>query len=312
MWHMRDFVPPEFLDTALFPSRKRQEFFNAACLGYCSSMNRSWVASIDTDEYVVFNRFTSSDPDWEMAKEIRWRQQQASDSATLSPGEQLILTRSLLPPTGGPTTIHDFIKQEHLMSHQPWVYQSCVPMTRLMFGARETPSVMSRDNETIVPIGFQAEKFDTLRFLQHRAKGICHANCKGKVLVDVSRIPKEHLVHEYYVTNKSIPTSTFGAHDPVRECNGTLIPSYRHSVLRVHHYLGSHEAFFARHDPRRTNKKFGWYKNLQSEPELEARGWLKSFVDSVGLDKAHRLLKGVGVIEIRDGAWLNISTNPSP
>jgi len=37
-------------------------------------------------------------------------------------------------------------------------------------------------------------------------------------------------------------------------------------------------------------KKFNWYKGLQSEPELEASYWLKSFVANVGEQEARFLL----------------------
>jgi hypothetical protein len=173
-----------------------------------------------------------------------------------------------------------------LLDATTWNYQSCVPMTRLQFGA-----MISSVDDVQMSGGFDATKLDTLRFRQHREKGKCASNYKGKVLLDLSRIPDDHLVHRH-----EGGVGHFTPHDPIVECNKTLIPSYLHSVLRVPHSLGSEEAFFAKHDPRRTHKKFKWYKNLKSVPEMEATHWLKSFVDSMDEEKAQAWLKGPGEI----------------
>lgn len=311
-WNISAILPAEIVSEISNPNTPqdarlillKQALFYSKCLLLMKRLKRSWVALHDADEFITFNRFTPSDPNWKERNETLKRAAGRSESMSLA--DHLVLARTRLPEAGGAITVADFINREH--DRAPWAYQPCLPMTRLLFGAAESPEVLSRDTETnVVPHGFNATNFDTLRYLQHRAKGSCSRNCKGKTMVDVSRIPNEHLVHSHYMVNKSIPFSTFSPHDPVLECNKTLVPSYLHSVLRVNHYLGSQEAFFAKGDPRRAaGTKFRWYNDLKSLPETEGRQWLAQFVERVGSKRAYALLKGAGEIEIQQAVGGNL------
>ena len=292
LWQLDNLVPPDIAKKEKTHVVERQTYFLSACFQHLKKVHsknhastKTWVTSHDVDEFITFNRFTLDDPHWKVRNEtlLRYNQQTNRD---MSLQDHLVVARTRLPAqTGVDVRIADFIASEQTMP--PWNYQSCVPMTRLQFGGRR-----SSVDDVQMSGGFDATKLDTLRFRQHREKGKCASNCKGKVLLDLSRIPDDHLVH-----SRKGGVSHFGPHDPIVECNKTLIPNYLHSVLRVQHYLGSKEAFFAKHDPRRTNKKFNWYKNLKSVPEMEATHWFKSFVDSMGEEKAQALLKGAGEID---------------
>ena len=278
VWNTSDVTPVDKLETYY----SRQNHFDFACLQEMKRVNRSWVTVIDTDEYITFNRFSHGDP---TQLELNFSQYATTARDTL------IRARTRLPMTGGDTTAYSFIQQES--EHLPWAYQSCVPMFRLQFGLRETPlSQLEREDEDVsFPAGYNATDYYTTRYYQHRPKGRCKKNCKGKTMIDVSRIPEDHLIHPDYNPPGSA-TTRCGPHNPVPECNGTLIPDYATSIFRVHHYLESGETVTARKIQHGSSKikKFHWYKGLQSEPELEASYWLKYFVANVGEQEARFLL----------------------
>merc|ERR1712238_403770 len=119
-------------------------------------------------------------------------------------------------------------------------------------------------NDTEIPDGFEASEFYTLRYLQHGGTGRgCKKNCKGKTIVDVSRIPIDHLTHSDFIPGGA--TSGCTPHNPVPECNGTLVPDYDSSIFAVHHYLksiGSARLQKIEHESNKM-KKFQWYKDLE-------------------------------------------------
>ena len=113
----------------------------------------------------------------------------------------------------------------------------------------------------------QRDILHTLRFFHHKGgQAKCTGNnCKGKVLLDLTRIQ-----------------------DPVLECPGNEIPSSLESVLRVHHYLGSEG---------NRDEKSERYKDLSIMPETELTHWLVPFIESVDKKPAVRLLDGAGEVE---------------
>lgn len=275
IWNTSDVTPPDQIGNL----NSRQNHFNFACLHEMKRVNRSWVASIDTDEYITFNRFSDEDPS---LVDLNF----SENATTLR--DNLLRARARLPMTGSTTTAYSFIQQEN--DNLPWAYQSCVPMFRMQFGVRETPSSPVFDDS--FPSGYNATDYYTTRYFQHRSpKGSCNRNCKGKTIIDVSRIPNDHLIHPDYNPPGSA-TSRCGPHNPVPECNNTLVPNYATSIFRLHHYLESAETVLSRNIQHGSSKmkKFNWYKDLQSEPEFEASFWLKSFVANVGEQDARFLL----------------------
>eukprot|EP00985_Skeletonema_marinoi_P010726 scaffold5037_cov180-Skeletonema_marinoi.AAC.2 len=277
IWNTSDVTPVDKVDGL----NNRQNHFDFACLQEMKRVNRSWVTIIDTDEYITFNRFSHGDP---TLLELNFSQYATTTR------DNLIRARTRLPITGGDTTAYSFIQQES--DNLPWAYQSCVPMFRLQFGLRETPiSQLEREDDLSLPAGHKTTDYYTTRYFQHRPKGSCNKNCKGKTMIDVSRIPDDHLIHSDYNPHGGATTSC-GPHNPVPECNGTLVPDYATSIFRVHHYLESVDTVMSRNIQHGSSKmkKFNWYKGLQSEPELEASYWLKSFVANVGEKEARFLL----------------------
>mmetsp|Transcript_282 Transcript_282/g.341 ORF Transcript_282/g.341 Transcript_282/m.341 type:complete len:195 (-) Transcript_282:135-719(-) len=158
-------------------------------------VNRSWVTIIDTDEYITFNRFSHGDP---TLLELNFSQYATTTR------DNLIRARTRLPITGGDTTAYSFIQQES--DNLPWAYQSCVPMFRLQFGLRETPmSQLEREDDLSLPAGYKTTDYYTTRYFQHRPKGSCNKNCKGKTMIDVSRIPDDHLIHSDTILTGVLP-----------------------------------------------------------------------------------------------------------
>ena len=308
-WNFTEFIYPEYLGpNSTMEQRTRQQFFHEACFNFLKKKNKKWVTAVDTDEYVTFNRFTETDLPAHQATRDATLAKAANGTAPLTRQEEMILARTRIPPIDDPTTVWEFMQQEK--NNPPWNTEGCVTMTRLMLGARENPWITQNIQATL-PNALNATKLDTLRFFQHRAKGICKRNCKGKALLEVSRIPDEHLLHpvtlrkQYEQRQEPVPTklpplSPLGPHTPVLECRNDEIPNYLTSILRVQHYLGSEEAFFARKDYRGANrdKKFNWYRNLSSRPELEATHWVTHFIQKVGgVEQAAALLDGAGEVQ---------------
>mmetsp|Transcript_9343 Transcript_9343/g.14125 ORF Transcript_9343/g.14125 Transcript_9343/m.14125 type:complete len:92 (+) Transcript_9343:270-545(+) len=62
------------------------------------------------------------------------------------------------------------------------------------------------------------------------------------------------------------------------------------TLLRVHHYLGSWEAYNSRKDIRRTREKFEEKGNVDFGSDDDIRPWLNTFIDLVGEEKAQNLL----------------------
>jgi len=67
--------------------------------------------------------------------------------------------------------------------------------------------------------------------------------------------------------------------------------------LRVHHYLGSWEQYTARSDVRRDRNKFDLSAFVNKGTDYQLQGWLKRFVEMVGVEKSKKLLQHSGIIE---------------
>ena len=78
----------------------------------------------------------------------------------------------------------------------------------------------------------------------------------------------------------------------------------RKSPLVAHHYVGTWDQWTFRDDPRSwTRKKVGKYQAMAGEEdgvilhqEMAATMWLEGFVQLHGVEKAKRLLEGVGYV----------------
>lgn len=73
---------------------------------------------------------------------------------------------------------------------------------------------------------------------------------------------------------------------------------YETGLLRVHHYLGSWEQYSAREDVRRNRDKFDVSAFVNFGTDYQLQGWLKRFVETVGVEKSKLLLQHSGMIDV--------------
>jgi len=243
--------------------RKRQNVFQSACAQFHKRQNRSWVAFIDTDEFITFNTINID--------------KEAPQNSS-----------SLLSIRG--STIWEYIY------NFSFKWDVCVGMARVLFisseeqnktklyeGAVGLPSSSSLlGNPTV---------FDTLRFFYHAR--LSEQSTLGKSLVDVSRVSYEDLAFTSFGAKVRV-----NAHRPFLICDPSVTNvDYDTSHFRVQHYLGNWDAYSARSDLRRQKEKFQEKNNPANiaGPIYDAQPWLKAFVKSMGsTEVATKFLRGVG------------------
>mmetsp|Transcript_758 Transcript_758/g.1771 ORF Transcript_758/g.1771 Transcript_758/m.1771 type:complete len:290 (+) Transcript_758:1499-2368(+) len=201
----------------------------------------------------------------------------------LSP-EDLMSVRKRLPLVGNGKTILDVLESEtdFFGDHAEETIGPCLSMPRLLYGSQE-----DQDRPKMAPDGFADADFVTLRYRWHAIKE-AHANKFQKTIVDVSRLSEGNLLNE--AENIHVPLKYYCRRDP---------PRYSASYFRVNHYLDSFEAYSYRNDARSEKRQC---RECYDEKGREAanamdddiRPWLRSFVDSVGREKAEVLLAGAG------------------
>jgi len=114
------------------------------------------------------------------------------------------------------------------------------------------------------------------------------ANKFQKAMVDVSRLRMEAFDGE--AENIHVPLRYHCRKDP---------PRYSTSYFRVNHYLDSFEAYSYRNDARSNKRQCRECydqkgREATTSMDDDIRPWLKSFVESVGHEKAKKLLAGAG------------------
>lgn len=292
-WSEVDFMPPRLMDahaqeltpvalTRLF--RQRQEEFYARCMARLKYEGRTWVALVDTDEYIQPN-FHSHRHD----AYLRSRQQQQIEKNPMT-------VLDLLKPREHDTHVVDHnpeakraAEQESKLAQQLEL-SPCFPMARLSFGVKESDSSELHNNDISIPWGFNPLDFQTLRWRWHAGRSKKSVNKISKALMDVSRVD----------SSLFIPTEQVMVHLPVKEhCRGEedLWILNTNSLLVVHHYGGTWEQWSRRgsSDPRgkRTREAYDQMK-YDKQVDDTIRPWLAVFVKEVGWWTARRLLHNVG------------------
>jgi len=253
----------------------RQRHFVKSCIKFHKESGRKWIAVIDTDEFIVFNRAHDDEP---------------------SNGTRAVSTErksNKLPTTGGDVTVLDFINGLAQKEYSPWRSSDnpCIIIPRLRFGAVESEKRKIYNGTGIDPDTGAEEptgpaRLDTLRFRHHAARGPTKyreydPNSYGKPIIDLSRIPME-----------SLEGTPLGPHAATPECKDAEIDGvYHSSLLRVHHYLGSRKKYFGRKgDTRRNVEKFERDATLSAGEDDDIRPWFKSFMKEAGTIRAKKLL----------------------
>ena len=225
--------------------------------------NQTWTALIDSDEYIVPNVHAK----WLYRLRLR------SASATTSRIKR--------------KTVLEYIQQASYFQ-QDRFRSPCISMPRLLIGTKE-----STDDEIskLVPSGFNATDFLTLRWRWHGDRQNTKLNQAGKTMIDVSRVNLHQL-----------SPIDIDPHRPVRAfCkeNDMWIQNEQAPFV-VHHYIGTYEQWSFRDDPRKTfnngTRSRQRFDSLAYDTDADdnIRSWLQDFVDTIGYKQAKELLKGVG------------------
>lgn len=276
-WSDVDFMPPHKMDAhKQIPDwqtdritdlhRERQEHFYARCMARLHYEGKGWTALMDTDEYILAN---------------------ANAQGNYSIIDQEHPERTVLQ------LIHRAHKENEdfgkKLDESP-----CMPMARLRFGVMEsTTSEASKNNKMvrhIIPTGFFANDFQTLRWRHHGGRGSKKINKIGKAMIDLSRVDSRFF----------LPTTQVMVHLPMKEyCNGYdlwMINAW--SPFIMHHYGGTWEQWSHRKDSRGTRTRENYEKmTYNGGTDDNIRPWLSYFVQNVGYSIAKDLLRGVGQVE---------------
>jgi hypothetical protein len=251
--------------------RYRQRVFLAKCLYKFSDMGRTWTMHIDTDEYVVPSK---------LFRGI---------------GADYIKTQPMTQPGSVLRLLQRTAKKTPALINYP-----CVSMMRMLFGSVEDEPYDSNHNETInnnnnnnniirqrtsvVPDGFNATSFESLRWRYHAPEMNMNYHGNPKVIIDVSAIP-----------TKDFPSDlVYSIHRPIRKfCpknNDLDYYSYHKQPIAANHYLGSYERYSGRSDKRRNRAIYDKKALVNAGTDDGTLLWLKGFTDHIGEDLAAKLL----------------------
>jgi hypothetical protein len=277
----------------LHKHRDRQKRFLAECMKYHKARGRSWTALIDPDEYITFNILSDDDRDPERKNDVDVFD--FMDGPNFTQMEYRVQTHNLRREMTESNalqhqTVWDYIHQDQHQNQlqEPWKSEPCYLMLRTLFSAVESPPDILQD-AGVAQYGFDSNKFTTLKYYKHGEKGSWHDNHFGKVILDLSR-----------VDDKLITRDMPNIHTPIEGegmCNYPF-RLYETGLLRVHHYLGSWEQYSAREDVRRNRDKFDVSAFVNFGTDYQLQGWLKRFVETVGVEKSKLLLQHSGMIDV--------------
>ena len=252
--------------------RYRQNVFYKACLQQLHDEMQTWTLLIDTDEYLAFNHYDEheGEPSWckknvSCAKDYK---------KSIKDGVHL---RTKLDRAPGATAAEHIYRQIDEQFNNP--DKPCVMFSRYLFVSKE--SNMEEIQEEVGP-GFNATFFHTMRYRHRTALSEMEM---GKSMIDVSRYNGRDILN---------------AHRPLGDmCTGHN--AWVHNAeksFRVHHYIGSYEAFRrpgfdtrgSSFFNKRNNKKYLVVDNTtpRYSPE-DKRTWLTHFETLVGREKAVNL-----------------------
>lgn len=233
----------------------RQRQFLGACMQHLFEQNKTWTALWDTDEYITYNRFDIV------------RKHPESNQTVTSP-----------PDMSEPGTILRYLKD--------YGEQKCVSMARVLIGSKETAGILNETTAQRYPL-IDPRRLDTIRF-RYRGRFGKKIHGMGKSLLNVAKIP-------------AFPVMVPNPHGPIPHLCPNPWAAVKSSPFYLRHYIGSWEAYSYRGDDSRR----GHEKNYEAYVlrattqsvvyENIVPGWLPAFVQSVGEERATRLMKDVGL-----------------
>jgi hypothetical protein len=260
-------------------------------------LNLSWVAHIDTDEFIAFNRITELEQDfWEASYEdVQDIPSKIFHNATWKKAMQL--RNDLFLPeaaeeeedTTATTTVYDVIQK--LQRRRLLEYPSCLPMARWRHGSLDDmscnniqqpstsiPSTSTATTTTTTSI--DVSRLETFRYVQAAKPISMRSNLWGKAIVDVRQLSARHL-------------RAVNAHRPSQACPSPDT-AFMESVLVAYHYTGSWERYSFRQDARRSMDSWKERGNVNytTSCDKQIQTWLPKFVQQVGSDSMAAYLLG--------------------
>ena len=238
----------------------RQEYFYQACLQQLKLENYTWVAVIDTDEFVT--------PNWNADFPHRIR----------STTQDEFMNQTNI-------TFMDLVTSPANQHLNDKTNTSCIPMQRLQMSVQ--------DWNTTSDTG---DAWNLSLFMTYRYRHTQHPHAKGKQplasksIVDVSSIPWTEFRDGNH--NPHRPVKTVCPKRYAAQRNGD-------SPYVVHHYVGSWEQFSFRQDSRqtRTMERYQRLNYTRQYYNHHATFWLPQFAKQVGgVKRARELLNGIGSV----------------
>jgi hypothetical protein len=282
--------------------RYRQAKFLQSCSRTIQDRNRTWVAHIDTDEYIAINPVLI----YRQRQQRELVQQKIPNAPLTARSIQIggsdipLLVPVPLDWTGsGASMVWKFL-QDMLKVGRVTINWPCISMPRILYGSMEdenrnyqrkptTSLLSSLSSSSISSSAFNATKFETLRWKYHADFADAQFNKQPKVIMDVSGFP-----------TFNVSRRAFSIHRPsmvlCRKQGQTSVYRSDRFPLVVHHYLGSWERYKSRDDPRRTKTSYRRIvqaiqnRTSPAEDEHWIDGWLASFVETYGINKVRRVL----------------------
>lgn len=253
------------------------DIYDGRADGELADLEMNWTYGVDTGLKMLHGGHVIRDM---RGKRYYFEREQDLWPRHLTPTEGFELRWSLPSISDGQSTIMSVLAES---KKKGLPLGACLTMPRLFYGSKETDH--TKQSNEVVPEGFAAEDFVTLRYQYHAMKGTFDTNLHGKTIIDVSRVPMQALHSEQGAPSVHRPLIYYCRRD---------MPRYATSLLRVNHYLDSWEAYTYRNDARakRNYKRKGEYAAFSMDADV--RPWLKQFVRSIGENKAKMLLKNAG------------------
>jgi hypothetical protein len=213
----------------------RQKGFLTVCSELLKSQGVHWTLYIDTDEFVVPNRWSSGDEE----------QLQLGGKGRLSIRGASYEIRRNLPTDGNNWTFLDVILD---LERGGNITKGCYTMPRLLVGSLENrtcPEAAPFQQWALKNMPDRYDFLNTLRYVQHAPKGDFSHSKFGKVMMDLSQIPVDTLWRE--------PRNI---HRPYADHCGPAVVHFPDAFFFLAHYIGSWQAYRTRLDGRRNRQEW--------------------------------------------------------
>jgi hypothetical protein len=230
---VRQFFGPQ-MGADLAMHRARQRLFYYRCMLHHQLQGRTWVALLDTDEFVRINYHTVQQ---------QWQQRR--------------LTPLRVPPITEPGSVLQLLQQVQTLTTAGNWSTPCIQVPRLRMAPRESLAAVV---ERVVPASLSQRRDDwnsshllTLRYRRHAAAHDYPSNRISKALVDVSRLTGPASSNNDHLDDTTVDLQPVTSiHRPVRRyCTQRgLHIRPKEQLWIIHHYLGTLEQYMYRKDPR--------------------------------------------------------------